>query len=372
MSVAKKYAKLLRKADLGDALYYPSVDVKVGDVAYFRGSTYHLVMNVLEISPEVLPSICEVDTLQTAALADAMGIQLPGFGDVSTPVPYQCQTFTSTVVTVTDMQGKIATELPAASEFQLLVKKSKSDSCVAVCIPSKPLDVIAIRGQFQDWQLENWWAESRHNIAAYLGPTLSREVGAIFLVLERTVTDQVTNCFYSGKESSTLLRIVGKMANLPHVSIDSGFSCNEIGCFGFTNKTPLLNGRKWTIFIRDSKLTAFAFTKWKHIPVWVWQYFRYSKLLITSKLSQNKKPNKHPKWRTFGKEKTGRSADRPASRNTPQTQRPGYQDMSLESYEISNNFMLIRTPDDEYYGEFYGYDLPDELEDTGTLNVKSN
>lgn len=48
------YAKLLRKEGLGDGLYYPTRIAKLGDVAYFSGTTYHTRFNVFTLDEEVL------------------------------------------------------------------------------------------------------------------------------------------------------------------------------------------------------------------------------------------------------------------------------------------------------------------------------
>lgn len=53
MSVQNSYARLLQGADLGDAVYYPTPNINIGDVAYFAGTTYHLYFNVFQLRPEV-------------------------------------------------------------------------------------------------------------------------------------------------------------------------------------------------------------------------------------------------------------------------------------------------------------------------------
>lgn len=47
------YARLLKGIDLGVAVYFPSRDIKIWDVAYFTGSTHHRLFNVFEIDREV-------------------------------------------------------------------------------------------------------------------------------------------------------------------------------------------------------------------------------------------------------------------------------------------------------------------------------
>ena len=53
MNTQQAYARLLRKYQRGDALYYPVLDAKVGDVAYFADGTYQTRFNVFELSQEV-------------------------------------------------------------------------------------------------------------------------------------------------------------------------------------------------------------------------------------------------------------------------------------------------------------------------------
>ena len=56
MSAQNSYAKLLQEMGLGDGMFFPRPDVKIGDVAYFTGSTYHVCFNVFELSPNVSES----------------------------------------------------------------------------------------------------------------------------------------------------------------------------------------------------------------------------------------------------------------------------------------------------------------------------
>jgi hypothetical protein len=53
MTLQTSYARLLQNEGLGDAVYYPTPEMKIGDVAYFTGVTYHRCFNVFELSQEV-------------------------------------------------------------------------------------------------------------------------------------------------------------------------------------------------------------------------------------------------------------------------------------------------------------------------------
>ena len=85
-------------------------------------------------------------------------------------------------------------------------------------------------------------------------------------------------------------------------------------------------------------------------------------LLIPSKLNKKKPPRKNPKWRNPGRETSGESH----SEGPEKTQSP-CDNLGVESYELSETFLLIRTPEDKFYGEFHGqfddFDFPEELLD---------
>ena len=144
------------------------------------------------------------------------------------------------------------------TEFAVKVEKREVESDVAVCIPSKPLNVIALRGEDVDWQLRTWWEEWRHNIACACGSII--EDNPVFLVLEKTDTDQVFNCYYKGTESETNLRLKGNLVDRARMSFEAGFTCEEIGNFGF-KQCPVEEGGKWSIFIQKLDLKLFRFRK---------------------------------------------------------------------------------------------------------------
>jgi len=88
-------------------------------------------------------------------------------------------------------------------------------------------------------------------------------------------------------------------------------------------------------------------------------------------LNKKSPPNKHPKWREPGK---GPAKQNPVeSHNGSAEHTPSLgNNCGVESFRISETFLLIRTTDGEYYGEFHGEfndpDFPEELLGDGTGN----
>jgi hypothetical protein len=203
-------------------------------------------------------------------MARRMDIEIPNFKMSSKTEPYRCQTFSSTIVHSIDLTGEVSGNIPETADINVVVEKKKCTYDVAVCIPSKPLEVISLKSI--DWSLRKWWEEWRHNIAVDVGPRLSSHVGPIFLVLEKTVTDQFTNCYYAGQESSASLRILGKVANLAKLAFEAGYKCTQIRGFDFIASEPRSNGEKWSIFIRNEKLIIAAFSKFKYLAIQAWQF----------------------------------------------------------------------------------------------------
>src|SRR5947207_10969176 len=129
-----------------------------------------------------------------------MKIGLPSFGDESSPRTFMCRTFRSTFLKVIDFNGDIIAAIPESAGFQIAVENNQRNAGVAVRIPSTPLDVLGLRNKSFDLKLRGWWEQWRHNVAVSVEQMLStsRDVGPVFLVLEKTVTDQASNCYYEG------------------------------------------------------------------------------------------------------------------------------------------------------------------------------
>jgi hypothetical protein len=159
--------------------------------------------------------------------------------------------------------------VPGVTDLNIQLSKKSNTQKAAVCIPSDPMDVHALRGPGSDLLVRRWWAEWRHNIALNFGDV--RHIGPLFLVLQKTDTEQFANCYYTGRDSETSLKISGTVANVSQVSLRSGFSCLERGLFGFKTSSHI-PGKKWAIFIQSEKLYLIWFTKFKSIAARLWQF----------------------------------------------------------------------------------------------------
>jgi hypothetical protein len=53
MDAQTGYAKLLQEEGLGDGLFYPSREARIGDVAYFEGPTYKTWFNIFDPTHQV-------------------------------------------------------------------------------------------------------------------------------------------------------------------------------------------------------------------------------------------------------------------------------------------------------------------------------
>ena len=198
-----------------------------------------------------------------------MGIDMPSVQGTFKTSPYTCRTFSSTFVKAVDLDAQIAGDVPEIAEVKVVVERRENEYDLAVCIPSKPLEVIILE---DDWDLRRWWEEWRHNIAVSVGPPTSSHVGPIFLVLEKTDTDQFSNCYYQGKDTGTNLKILGRLVDVAKLAFEAGYSCTEIGGFDFKSSPIQPNGQKWSIFIRSEKLRCVRWSKFKYLAVQAWQF----------------------------------------------------------------------------------------------------
>src|SRR5579862_1189580 len=65
MSSQDSYSTLLQGEGLGDGLYYPNPDVRLGDVAYFTDVTYHILFNVFQLTSTVRPGLFRANISRT-------------------------------------------------------------------------------------------------------------------------------------------------------------------------------------------------------------------------------------------------------------------------------------------------------------------
>lgn len=120
--------------------------------------------------------------------------------------PYNCKPFSSYKVSVETASLRArGTLTPRVMDLDIEVKRESDSKEVAVCIPSAPLEICALREDRSDLILRRWWENWRHNIAFSLGAY--RNIGPLFFVLEKTDTEQFSNCYYAGQNNETKLRV---------------------------------------------------------------------------------------------------------------------------------------------------------------------
>ena len=84
---------------------------------------------------------------------------------------------------------------------------------------------------------------------------------------------------------------------------------------------------------------------------------------MNSQLTKKSPPRKHPRWRQPGRHVGQESHTESPLGSSQQAQ--NFQAFGVESIQISDIFLLVRTPEGQFYGEFHGQfndsDFPDEL-----------
>lgn len=199
-----------------------------------------------------------------------MRFALPNVRNSSSTTQFHCQTFTSGISMEKKFNAQGEATLHGIGTLDLKVRRSDKSTEVAMCIPSEPMEVVTLT---DDWALRQWWENWRHNIALAFGHV--NHASPLFLVLEKTDTPQVANCYYNGEESETNLRVSGAITDLTRMSMEAGFSCNEIGNFGFKTACHALDGKMWSIFIRTEKLASILFKKYKYAIALFWQFLPF-------------------------------------------------------------------------------------------------
>jgi hypothetical protein len=153
------------------------------------------------------------------------------------------------------------------ANFGLKFKKADASNEVAICIPSEPMECLALNRYNGDMVIRDWWEEWKHNISDYFQKGTS-----LFLVTEITHTPSFTNCYYRGCESETTLAMKGKVGRSAEISLGTDFKWEEFGRFGFKSGTKKYSlGNYWTVFIRCQKNWSCLFKKMKPLLISVWQ-----------------------------------------------------------------------------------------------------
>jgi hypothetical protein len=174
--------------------------------------------------------------------------------------------------------------LPGAN-LGINIKKTKSSSKVAVCVPSNPSERWFVRQEGQDMVLREWWEEWSNNIASSF-PVVSN-MGPIFLVLEELNTETFINAYYTGDEKETKVAATGTLHNAK-LTLRAGFKWIEDGSFGFKGGSRIegdqsLAGQKWTIFIKSQKFMNFRFKRLKPWLKYIWWYVPTPRFYNTSR-----------------------------------------------------------------------------------------
>jgi hypothetical protein len=170
------------------------------------------------------------------------------------------EAFKSERVTFTNMDATAEGTIPGvATAINLEVKKLKKCSRAAICIPTMPTGTVTYQRNGFDRKLRAWWETWGGNVARSL-PAISN-ASQLFLVFEKTETEQYANCYYIGKEAGTSLKMTGKVANFAKLSLEAGISCESAGSWAFKSNVHV-PGQKLTIFMQTAKLSLISF---KHI-----------------------------------------------------------------------------------------------------------
>ena len=150
----------------------------------------------------------------------------------------------------------------------LKVDRAENIEEVGVCIPSAPMTTNNLRISESHFELMDWWHQNGSIVARNSGNLLG-ELGPLFLVVEKTETDQVSNCYYKGRDQSTQLLVSGNWLSQAQLKISAGFSCQETGDFGFQHWLPQV-GRRFSIFLKTKKLRSNLAANWKSYFKAIW------------------------------------------------------------------------------------------------------
>ena len=199
-----------------------------------------------------------------------MGIALPyGRDHRESRLPYQVKPLVSGEVRVCLGEINGGGNVNGLVDVDVKISKRNNIRKAAVCIPSHPMEVSKLHSLGSDHLLRKWWMEWRHNIASDLG--IVPHIGRLFLVTEKTDTEQFANCYYEGRDTSTDLKVTGRLPNnAAHLTLSAGFGGHDDGRFGFKWSSHL-PGEKWAIFIRSEKLYLILFAKLRSSAAQLWQ-----------------------------------------------------------------------------------------------------
>ena len=170
---------------------------------------------------------------------------------------YDSEALISDSVSLVKLDSEIRVEVDGIGRIGLKVVRTSKKERAAICIPSDPFKVCNIRN---DLSLRLWWEEWQHNINVSMGTV--RDIGPVFFVLKKLITEDYANCYYGGEENETHLTLSGRFSNVATIGLHAGFQHRESGGFGFKS-SPYIPGAKWTIFTGSLKGYVFSFAKFK-------------------------------------------------------------------------------------------------------------
>lgn len=198
-----------------------------------------------------------------------MGISLPWGGHEESRTGYKPKPFHSREISGSH---KLVEGGATANGFFNIAAKFRKASHVrkaAACIPSHPMEIRKLTSGGSDAALRRWWTEYKHDIAASLGPVPN--IGPLFIVTQKVVTEQAMNCYTEGHETSTDPNFSAQVHDAAKLSLCAGFQVQHDSQFGF-QQTEYIPGTKYTIFMRSEKLWVNIFKKLKLEVAQLWQY----------------------------------------------------------------------------------------------------
>lgn len=201
-------------------------------------------------------------------------VDIPVFGNLRTAENNAlCQTFMSEATHRTVLgcrAGSVVGGTP--SDFVIEFEKATEETESAVCVPSLPLQTVGLEKRGATMLLKEWWDENKCRLPSALGSRLNVVDHHLFMVIEKAHTDQVSNCYYRGRESKTSLKMTGQISQMADLAINVGFSCSEDGNFGFVHLLPRADGKKWSIFVMMDNLKAWEWKSLRSFIQRVWLF----------------------------------------------------------------------------------------------------
>jgi hypothetical protein len=95
-----------------------------------------------------------------------MNIALPcTSANAESSVPFTVKPFVSREISVKTASANAGGNIQGVMDLDIQINKANVTKKAAICIPSHPLEVCALRDRNSDYLVRRWWEEWRHNIA---------------------------------------------------------------------------------------------------------------------------------------------------------------------------------------------------------------